>query len=352
MIPGKCRYYAAVCFVIAVSSAISVEAQKFRGFYSSRELRNNESSSRYYRPGRSSNQNYGYVRSNNNALNYRSNSAYPDDYLYQASDENSYVHPAANLTINIFAPDYTHLPATQEHFNRNASSYTDNNRNYYPPDNNRITVGSKTIKINGNRYYEMNGNYYRVNPFENQNPLNYQTNQPIGEYNKVRDQQIGNGFYTPAINERGNSNYLVDGYDGMYNTNTGKRSVDNDIVTLQKQQRTLQQENDALKQKLNEQQATLVEQQRRQQMIKEDIAAKEQQQVQKNDIKQNEARKKDATEANPLYSNLNIGDTVDQIPQNSKIITIDGKKTFISPRNIYYQQQKNSKFTVVGMEKK
>jgi hypothetical protein len=71
--------------------------------------------------------------------------------------------------------------------------------------------------------------------------------------------------------------------------------------------------------------------------------------AQKDDIKWKEAKRNNESGTNAFYSNLNIGDIVDQVPQNSKVFTIDGKQTYSSPGNNYYQKQKNGKFKVVGI---
>jgi len=350
----KGRYYSVIFLIVAVASTASVGAQEFRGFYgNSRELITPAPSSRYYRSGRSTNNNSGYILSKRNAYNYERDAYYPDEDSYLLSSGNRSAYPAPNLIINIFPADYTRTPGKSEYYNRSReNNYY--NINSYPPNNNRnrIPTGIKTVKINGDRFYEMNGNYYRVDGFENQNPINYQTYPPQEKYNVVGGHETGNGVFIPANDEAVNSDYLIDRYNNPSNKYADKRTVDNTVSRLQKEQKALQEENDRLKRKVNEQQAAEIEQQRRFQMLREENQAKEQQEAKKNDVRLKEAEANNQSEANAFYSTLNVGDTIDQIPQNSRAITIDGKKTYVSPQNVYYQKQKNGKFTVVGMEKK
>jgi hypothetical protein len=99
---------------------------------------------------------------------------------------------------------------------------------------------------------------------------------------------------------------------------------------------------------IRKQNAQQIEQARRDKKALEDKRARAQQEADREYEKQQvEAARNNAT-TNELYSNLKIGDRVNQIPENSREIKIDGKKTYVSPQNVYYRKQQG-KYRVVGM---
>jgi len=434
-------------FAIITAGTVRVEAQKFRGFYGSNSTTYPPNVGRYYKPVYS--KHHRNRLANSPSVNYRSNPATNAARFFVQPFQGFYptTYPPAGIIINI-------LPAGTTSGNGMYNYYKGPNRNEWDYNNfNRVPNGSRTVKINGDWFYEIDGNYYRADNIQNLS----NTNMRLSRYerdnynitNSYNDEKVG--YVTDRNRSSGNAPhvtrkkqpvktvYVNDSYEGENMEYASTRQVDNQILISQKEQEALKSENKQLRQaeqqrlakekeimdaarkrqiqeneraqeelydtrkrstkeidaegvrqneatkrveeELNDtrkqsareieaerkrqnkenkqaeeelnntrkQNAKDIEQARRDQKNIEEKRAKEQQEADKEYEKRRmEATRNNGTD-NELYSNLKIGDTVDQIPKNSKEIKIDGKKMYVSPRNVYYRKEQG-KYRVVGMQ--
>lgn len=194
----------------------------------------------------------------------------------------------------------------------------------------QLPVNGGRIKINGNWFYEMNGNYYRADYVDNAGRSNAAANSRGGNnYFSLEEGSVkGNNVFLPSQARNDNANYtnvVRPATKAAYADNDSengnaeylyRRQADNLLIMSQQEQQALKAENAGLKQ-----------------------------QLQQKDAAEKAAMKAEAD----MYSNLKEGDTVDRIPRNSKEVTIDGKKTYLSPGNTFYRKE-NGKFRVVGKQ--
>ncbi|MEO6546630.1 MAG: hypothetical protein ABIN94_01470 [Ferruginibacter sp.] len=199
----------------------------------------------------------------------------------------------------------------------------------------------------------MNGNYYPADRFENLTDVNNQYTQFRDDFYKVKRGNIEPGF-SNLIDDGYSNKYFVNGYNNREMSYLKRRGDDNTLLKLQKEKKRLQQQNGELQQRLYEQRARAFEEERISEQLKEANAAEIeiQEKMQKDGIRWKEAIANNESEENTLYNNLKIGDTVKQVPKHSKVIIINGEKTFISPGHIYFQTQPDGRFVIVGMEAK
>jgi hypothetical protein len=445
-------------FLIVTIGTVSVEAQEFRGFYGSNRTANySGNASRYYKPNYS--KHYRNRVANSPSVYYGGNPAINAAGFFIQPFQGFYpsTYPPASIIINILPAGTTPGHGMYNYYNgsnRYGNNWRDQQLNEGQGYNNYnpLPYGSRTVKINGDWFYEIDGNYYRADNTRNRSNRNtgsgrYEVNRYNTRGSYDNDDRV---VYVTDRNSRGNATYRSDkkqaakgvyvdnSYEGESPEYSDTRQVDRVLLLSAKEQQALKAENEHLReaaqqrlanekkvmdaerkrqmqqserakeelddtrkrslkeiesrrerqnrqttlaqeelndvkkrsvreieaerkrqikenrqaaQELNnirKQNAQQIEQARRDKKALEDKRARAQQEADREYEKQQvEAARNNAT-TNELYSNLKIGDRVNQIPENSREIKIDGKKTYVSPQNVYYRKQQG-KYRVVGM---
>ncbi len=225
--------------------------------------------------------------------------------------------------------NYTYYNGTGNmRYNRNNfDPYNQTGGNGYP----QLPANAVRRKIDGTWYYEMDGNYYRADYFDNTGNNNLTPNSRGGNnYFSVEEgnnifmpsqARNGNGYYTNTSRPLTDANYAARGNEYTDRTYEKNSKKSNRLMWKQEQQ-AIEAENAQLKQKLQQREA---------------------------DKKAEAQAEADRRAEADMYSDLKIGDTVEKIPGNSKEVTIDSMKTYLSPGNIFYRKV-NGKYKVVGRQ--
>ena len=432
-------------FAIIISITVTADGQEFKGFYGSNNTVNySGDASRYYKPGYSKHRRRHFTNTppfygGSPTVNAAGVIIQPFQGFYPST------YPAG-ITIHILPAAHTPLGMYNYYDGRDRNDWDFNNYN-------RLPNGNRTVRINGDRFYEMDGNFYRADYIPNR----YDRNMPGNRYSKDRydwndrydndnrvmyvsgDDRNDNGRYVSRDKEPSKIVYVDNVNEGNHLNYPNAQQVTNTLLATQREQDALELENRQLRKaeqqrlenerelidaerkrliKENEQareeldetkkfsrkeinaererqsresrrsdeelndirkrsareieadrarqtkenkqpepelnnmrkrNAQQVEQARRDQQILDEKRVKEQREADREYEKRQMQAARNYSNDNELYSNVEVGNTVDRLPKNSREIKIDGKKTYVSPGNVYYRKQQG-RYRVVGMQ--